>query len=296
MASRYNVIALDQLAPMAVLEAIDTEVVLAARMAKLKELWALRDPPAAAQYDVQGLEFDPIKINQEAGTWYELLLRDRVNQAARAVTLAFATGSDLDAIASRYPGGVPRLPGELDDRYRRRIWLSPNALTPHGNPEAYAYWALTADPTLRDATATTIEGTGLVQITILPETDSMIPPLEQLLAVRRYILAVARKGLTDVLSIRPPKVVQTRYVADVWLYPGPDKDISMAALQAGLVALVEKQRWLGFDHTLTAIDGVLSTAGTHHAVIKEPATDLLVDEHGVVHVTDIALTYRGVTE
>ena len=92
-----------------------------------------------------------------------MLLRDRVNQAARSITLAYAIGTDLDAIASRYPGGVPRLPSESDDRYRRRIWLSPNTLSPHGTAEAYEFWALTALPALRDVTAIRI---GACTITI----------------------------------------------------------------------------------------------------------------------------------
>ena len=130
LTDRISVLLPANLQPMVVLEKIDVETILAERMARLKELWAKYDPPSAAQYDVEQLEFDPIKINQEACSYFELLIRDRINQAARSITLAYAIGTDLDAIASRYPGGVPRLEGESDDRYRRRIWLSPNTLSP----------------------------------------------------------------------------------------------------------------------------------------------------------------------
>ena len=156
-----------------VLEALNAETILEGRMDRFVELWKEHDPPAGAVYDVEGLEFDPIKITQETSTYFELLLRDRVNQAARSVTLAFAVGGDLDAIASRYPGGVPRLrdeqgnPDEDDERYRRRIWLSPATLSPHGTEEAYVFWALSADRTLHDASATTVEGTGRVKIAIM---------------------------------------------------------------------------------------------------------------------------------
>ena len=101
-----------------VLEALDVETILDARMGRFVELWKEHDPPAGAVYDVEGLEFDPIKITQETSTYFELLQRDRVNQAARSVTLAFAVGGDLDAIASRYPGGVPRLRDERETRTR----------------------------------------------------------------------------------------------------------------------------------------------------------------------------------
>ena len=44
-------------------------------------------------------------------------------------------------------------PSGTDERYRRRIWLSPNTLSAHGTAEAYEFWALTAEPALRDVTA-----------------------------------------------------------------------------------------------------------------------------------------------
>ena len=101
--------------------------------------------------------------------YFELLVRDRVNQACRAVTLAFAVGSDLDAIASRYPYGVTRIQydingnvltpdqiaagatavtSETDAVYRQRVWLSPNILSlsgpGQGTYESYKFWALSA--------------------------------------------------------------------------------------------------------------------------------------------------------
>jgi phage-related baseplate assembly protein len=294
--SRFSVIALDQLSKMAVLEDIDTEDILSQRLQKLKEYWADADPPAAAQYDVEGLEFDPIVINQECSSYFELMLRDRVNQAARAVTLAFATGTDLDAIATRYPGGVPRLSGESDDRYRRRIWLSPNALSPHGSAETYVFWALTADSTLRDASAATVEGTGVVEVTILPDTDSMVPTQTQLIAVRAYILEASRKGLTDVLSVRQPKVVATDYEIDLYLYPGPDEQDLIDELTTALENLIEEQRWLGFDHTLTAIQGVCAVPGVHHVDIIKPSADLIVPSYGVVRVDSVSVVFKGRTE
>lgn len=291
--SRLPVIDLAQLPPMQVLETIDTEAILVARMARLKALWALRDPPAAAQYDVELLEFDPIKINQEASTYFELLLRDRVNQAARAITLAFGTGTDLDAIASRYPGGVPRLPNESDVRYQRRIWLSSNLLSPHGVFEAYVFWALTADPTLHDATATAIPGSGQVKVTIMAEGTNPIPTAAQRLKVFEYITTESRKGLTDDVSVLFPKVTNTKYRIRYWAFPGVDIGILETDLKASLAKLIENQRWLGYDHTRLAIDAALALPGLYNAIIDEPEHDVLVDANGVVKVQDVKLTFKG---
>ena len=292
--NRLGVLDPESLPYFKVLEAISTEDILLERMKRLKEVWNEHDPPIGAAYDVEKLEFDPIKINQQASTYFELMLRDRVNQAARAVTLAYATEGDLDAIASRYPGGVPRLPDEDDEHYRRRIWLSPATLTPHGVEEAYVFWALTADSSLKDATATTTEGTGQVYITILPSGNNPRPTTEQLLGVRAYIHDHARKGLTDIVSVLSPRIVFTRYVVDVWIYPGPDAGLIMRTLTENLQKLVDDQYWLGFDHTRMAIATVCgNVTGVQNVHIIEPARSLDVDLRAVVKVREIVLNLKG---
>jgi phage-related baseplate assembly protein len=318
--SRLSVINLAELKRMIVLESIDAENILNARMQRFKSLWLTYDPPNAAQYDVGDLEFDPIKITQENSTFFELALRDRVNQAARAVTLAYAVGSDLDAIASRYPGGVPRLPDERDDRYRRRVWLSPNVLSPHGTAESYVFWALTADPTLHDASATTTEGTGKVYVTIMAESGSVAdivwertndrltgefiqtraepvfnptPTLQQIVDVRKYILDEARRGLTDEIHTYGPKITTINYKCRIWLFPNVSVDIAITAIEQALAELVEKQRWIGYDHSRMEIDAALAQVGVHHAIIDEPVKDVMVDDRGVVKVGFIEVRLAG---
>lgn len=291
--SRISVIALSQLPSMEVIETIDTEQVLADRMEKLVEYWIENDPPVAAVYDVDALEFDPIKINQEASTYFELMLRDRVNQAARSVTLAFASGGDLDAIASRYPGGVPRLTNETDDRYRRRIWLASNLTSPHGVFEAYVFWALTADATLHDATAITTPGTGIINVTIMAEGDDPQPTDTQLNTVLTYIKEESRKGLTDVVQVSGPTVTEIIYDVQVWLYPGFDQQTVMDKLDEAMQDLIEKQYWLGYDHTLMAANAALAIDGVYNVVINYPTIDTIVSDSGLVVVQDYTLTYQG---
>jgi phage-related baseplate assembly protein len=321
--SRLSVINLAELKRMVVLESIDSERILFDRMARFKSLWLTYDPPNAAQYDVAELEFDPIKITQENSTFFEMALRDRVNQAARAVTLAYAVGTDLDAIASRYPGGVPRMPDERDDRYRRRVWLSPNVLSPHGTAESYVFWALTADPTLRDASATTTEATGRVYVTIMPESGDVsevvwersidpltglflstraepvfnpVPALQQIIDVRKYILDEARRGLTDEIHVYGPTITPIRYRCRVWLFPNVSVDIAITAIEQALAELIEKQRWIGYDHSRMEIDAALAQVGVHHAIIDEPVKDVMVGERGVVKVGSIEVRLAGTME
>jgi phage-related baseplate assembly protein len=303
-------IELDQLPDMKVLEKLDSDAVIAERMRQFVALWAKHDPPAGARYDVENLEFDPIKINQEANSFFELLLRDRVNQAAKAVTLAFASDSDLDAIGSRYPGGMPRMVGETDDQYRLRIWLSPNTLSPHGTYESYVFWALTGALTaglpLRDATAVARRGTPYVTITVMAEGTSVkstgtgitaypdpTPTIVQIDAVRTYVGAHNRKGLTDVVSVRAPKIVKTEYLIDYWLFPSWDKSAIETEMYGAAAVLLEKQRWLGYSHTRDSIDAALKVPGVYKIHVVSPAVDVEIDQHETVIVTSVLLRYKG---
>ena len=95
----------------------------------------------------------------------ELQLRQRVNDAARAVMLAYAVGADLDQLGALF--GVVRYeldPGnpalgiaptmESDTDYRRRIQLSPEGFSVAGPEGAYIFHALNADAQVLDASAT----------------------------------------------------------------------------------------------------------------------------------------------
>jgi len=286
----------DSLPVFAVLEHLDSEQIITERMLRLVEVWKEHDPPEGAAYDVEMLEFDPIKIVQEAEAYFELLLRDRVNQAAKSVTLAYASGGDLDAIASRYPGGVPRLPGEDDERYRRRIWLSPATLSHRGIEEAYVFWALTApnDPMIADATATTVEGTGHVTITIMASGPDPRPTDVQLNNVRAYIADHGRKALTDIVSVLPPRILSTRIFVQVWLFPGPDGPVTVANIRQSLARMVNNQSWLGVDYTRMAIArAVGNVMGVQDVEIMEPVANIVVDARSVVRVTDIDVQLMG---
>jgi phage-related baseplate assembly protein len=324
--SRFSVIRPELLPPMAVLQRIDTEALIDQRMTKLVEIWAAHDPPHAAQYDVGALEFDPIRINQELNAFFELLVRDRVNQACRAVTLAFAVGSDLDAIGSRYPYGMPRNLGESDEMYRRRVWLSPNILS-LGGPgmgtfESYVFWALSApmfpnDVGLKHAAALTKPYTGNVYIpilssaidnpdyvwsvsldgnvwTLVPGTHP-VPTPTQIEAVYEYITEpdTARKGLTDVINVIPPKVAPVMLDIQIWLFNGVDRNTLMATVAQAIADLIEALRWLGADLTMLTLQGALAQAGVYNTKITSPTTDTIVDVDGCVNIVSATLRYMG---
>lgn len=136
---------LNKLPAPTVVEALDFETIYETHRDDL-----LARYPAAAE--VIALESEPLAKLLQTHAYRELLYRQRVNDAARAYLLAYATGADLDHKGAFY--GVPRLPGEADARYRIRIQLRIRALAGNGTREHYELTAMTASQNVRDAIAT----------------------------------------------------------------------------------------------------------------------------------------------
>ncbi|MCL1962463.1 MAG: baseplate J/gp47 family protein [Desulfovibrionaceae bacterium] len=152
-----------------VVEPLDFEAILAEIKADL-----LRRYPDAA--DVLDLESEPLTKLMEAFAYRELLYRARVNDAARAHLLAFATGSDLDHLAALF--GVLRQPAETDERLRARLQLRIAAMAGQGTREHYEFHAMTACADVRAAHATTPQP-GAVRVVLWLEDGADADAVQQ---------------------------------------------------------------------------------------------------------------------
>ncbi len=82
-----------------IIEELDYETILSSMQEKLTEL--------LPEWTAEELESDPANKILEVAAYREMLMRQRVNEAARACMLAFAAGTDLDNLAANF--GVERL-------------------------------------------------------------------------------------------------------------------------------------------------------------------------------------------
>ncbi|WP_125562272.1 baseplate assembly protein [Pseudoalteromonas rubra] len=117
------------------------------------------------RYDGAVLDYasDPAIKLIEAFAYREMLLRQRINEAAEAVLLAKASSTELDYLGARFgveravtsPGNataVPSVPAEYesDERYRERIRLALEGFSTAGPAGAYVFHAMKASPKVRD--------------------------------------------------------------------------------------------------------------------------------------------------
>ena len=235
------------------------------------------------------LASDPAIKLIEVAAYRELLLRARINEAARANLLAFAVGNDLEHLGAFY--GVSRLPQEQDEPLRRRIRARIMGFANAGGAAHYRYWALSASPEVADV-AVDSPGPGRVRISVLPTGHSDTVPEALLDAVRATVLRDDVRVLTDTVEVVPVSLVPVTVSAQIWLYP----DTPMAVfdgLAQRLTQALAKEAVLGWDLTRSWLIGQLQQAGVHKVELISPDADIRIHSTQAVRLTDVQLTFAG---
>lgn len=154
----FTAVDLSRLPAPDIIEALDFETILADAVARMQ----------AVMPEFENRDSDPATKLLQVFAYFAQLLRQRVNDAARAVMPAYATGADLDHIAALF--GIARftvtpadevlnIPAvmESDADFRRRMVLAPEGYSVAGPEGAYIFHALSADADVLDASATSPE-------------------------------------------------------------------------------------------------------------------------------------------
>ena len=235
------------------------------------------------------LASDPAVKLLEVAAYREVLLRNRINAAAKASLLAFATGSDLDHLAAFY--GVERLSGEPDEalrlRTRQRIIGFANA----GGAAHYRYWALSSSPEVADVEVDSPQP-GRVRISVLAKGEEQTVPDAILDAVKAVVLRDDIRVLTDTIEVVPAELIPVTVHARLWLYPdAPLKTV--AAIQAVFASTLAACAGLGWDLTRSWIVGQLQRAGVHKVDVLSPTTDIRVAANQAVRLASLNLEYAG---
>ena len=235
------------------------------------------------------LASDPAVKLLEVAAYREVLLRNRVNAAAKASLLAFATGSDLDHLAAFY--GVTRLMDEADEalrlRTRQRIIGFANA----GGAAHYRYWALSASPEVADVEVDSPEP-GRVRISVLAKGEADTVPGAVLDAVRAVVLRDDIRVLTDTVEVVPAVLIPITVAARIWLYP----DTPMAAfdaIEARFKEALAAQSGLGWDLTPSWVIGELQRPGVHKVELLAPTTDIRANANQAVRLMNLNLEFAG---
>ncbi len=261
--SGFNLPNLSLLPAPAALEAWTFDAILAARFATFLTYWqaAVAADPTLPTYTVQTLTSTPGSMLQMTDTYREGLVRQRINEAVLATSLAFAVGSDLDVVAANY--ATTRVAGETDASLRQRAQLAWEYLSRGGSYGGYAYEARTSAPV--DIAQAVVYGhetpgvaLGEVRIVLLGAGATGAVPLTALAAAKAAINTRATRKVNDWINIVPATLIQYQISATLILAPGADGPTVQAAQWARAQAYASACQSIG-----AAVDlgGVMAAVG-----------------------------------
>lgn len=278
-----------------VVESLDFEAIFAAMLADLR----VRHPEFTAL-----VESDPAYKILEAAAYRELLLRQRVNDAARRRFLAFAGGADLEHLAAFY--GVERLlitPAdntvypqiaavyESDDHLRGRVRDHLAGSSSAGPAAWYRFHAMAADPGVLDVGVDAPSG-GNVRVAVLGRTADGAPTEATMAAVEAALMATNVRALCHTLAVQPAEIVTVNVAASITLLPSAPLS-ALDEIEATLRASFEASRGLGWDVTRSWLAKTLHTAAVYKVELAAPAADFAIAPHRSAALGTVALTFAG---
>ncbi len=221
------------------------------------------------------LESDPAIILLEVCAYRELLLRNRINEAAKATMLAYATGSDLENLGA--PLGVQKLEGESDDQLRQRIQLAPEAFTNAGSVGAYTFHALSASSDIKSVSVKS-PNPGEVLVTILSKTGNGVASEELIDAVLEKLSEEDVRPLTDQVSVQSAEIVNYSVEAVITVYSGPSSAVVETEARAALDKFLDERHAI---EKLVAVSGIydaLHVDGVKKVQLIHPTSDVVTTD------------------
>ncbi|KAB1086489.1 baseplate J protein [Neorhizobium galegae] len=277
-----------------VIQALDYEALVTRQKEMFQTLWtavrAANPDLDLPQYDVAMLQTDPVMIVIQANAYRELGERARINDAARANLLGYATGSDLDAVAADH--GVTRLTGESDKALRERIVLADQGRSTAGPEEWYEFHARSVDADIRDV-AVYRTGTGPeLEIAVLTTSGGGTPTTELLAEITAAVDNPAVRSINDIVTVVPAVKTTVNVAAEIWLLPEAPMAV-FEGLSAGLATALAAEGGIGFDVNKSWLVSRLSPGGVSKVNLTAPANDVIMDNFSAAALGTVSLTFMG---
>ena len=215
------------------------------------------------------LASDPaIKLLDIAAT-RELLLRQRINDAARSVMVAYATGEDLNHLGVLF--GVERGHEESDERYRARIPLSLESHSMAGTMGAYEYQALAASANVKDVHVTS-SAPGIVDVYILPEQNVNVGELRDV--VNTHLNDDDVRPLTDLVKVHMVQPKAYDINAQIHFHDGADRSAVTEKINAALNEFIAQHYKLGQEVPHSGLIDAFHQAGVRKVKLLSPQDDI----------------------
>ncbi|SCC62661.1 baseplate assembly protein [Kosakonia oryziphila] len=289
-----------------VIEALDYETILAERKATLVSLFPADEQEAIAR--TLALESEPLTKFLEENAYREVLWRQRVNEAARATMLAYASGNDLDVIGANYnvsrleiaPANEDAIPPvaavmESDSDFRLRIQQALEGMSVAGSIGAYEFHGLSADGRVADISVMSPEP-AMVTVSVLSREGNGVAPDDLLTTVRIALNDEDVRPVADRLTVQSANIVDYQINATLYLYPGPESEPIRRAAETKLQSYISAQHRLGRDIRKSAIYAALHVEGVQRVELAAPLDDIVLDKTQASNCTNYQIVVGGSDE
>ena len=294
---------LSQLPPPVVVEPLDFETLFAQRKAAFIAMYPEDEQEEIAR--TLELESEPITMQLEENCYRELLLRQRVNEAARA---AYSTDSDLDNLTVNF--NVERLTiqeeddsvtppieavMESDADLRTRTQQAFEGLSVAGPTAAYEFWGRSADGRVADISAVS-PTPACVTISVLSREGDGTASDDLLSVVAAALNDEEVRPVADRVTVQSAEIVPYQIDATLYIYPGPEAEPVRQASEQQLQAYIAAQNRLGRDIRLSAIYAALHVEGVQRVELAQPVADIVLSDYQASHCTEYTITVGGYDE
>lgn len=279
-----------------IIEELDFETLLDERKKNFIALWDA-EQQATITATLQR-ESEPLTKLLEESCYRELILRQRINQATLSTLLAFASGTDLDAVVANY--SITRLlitPSdddseavyESDEALRYRASLVFDSLSVAGPTSAYEYHALSSNGRVADAKASSPAPAEALVTILQNDTATGAATAELIQIVHDYLNDDVRRPVADRLTVQSVDVVSFELVATIYTDNLPESDTLVTAAKTAVQAYLDESRRIGRSIYLSKIYNLLHVSGVVHVVIASPTADVEISDVQVAYCTDITI-------
>lgn len=295
----FTAIELERLPFPEIIEALDFESIFQQRLEQFKSL----SPDYSAV-----VESDPVyKLLEETG-YRELIVRARINDAARRLMLATSRGSDLEHIGALFgvsrqtitpadPNASPPTDAvmESDTRLRERIQLSLEAFTTAGSAGGYEFWARTASGDVKDVDISS-PVPGQVDVSVLSIIGDGTPDQALLDTVYATLSAEDVRPITDYVVMKTPEILHYSVSANLYTYSGPDPEVVRQAAEDAVLKYVTSNHLLGHNIELSGLYAALHQPGVQRVELLSPTAKINVSSQQAAFCDSVTVTYAGEDE
>lgn len=286
-----------QLAKPEMIEVLDYEDLLNERKEALVQLW---QEEADRQHvrTILARQSEPLTKFLQENVYRELILRHRINTAAQATLLAFATESDLDAVAANFD--VQRLvivPAtkqtsavmESDEDLRKRTQMKFEALNTAGSENSYHYHTLSADGRVADVSVTSPTPAEVIVSILQKDSEKNQANSDLVTIINNALNAENVRPLADRVIVKSAEIIDYEIEAQLYISKEPQTATLLENAYNSITSYTKDQKRIGRSVYLSAIYASLHIKGVDKVVITKPTSDIILTNTQASYCTNIKL-------